>query len=313
MTIYLSEVEVERLLRMDEVIDTVEEAFRRQGKGEAFNSPRTRTIGHGAALNVMHAVLPYLGRGGLKAYMSTAAGTKFVIVLFDARDSRPLAVMGADMLGRFRTGAASGVATRHMYRRPSAVLAIFGTGRQALTQVLAVSSVLKLDEVRAWSPDSAHRAKFATDLSVRGVKAVACASPAEAADGADVGSAISSSKDPFLSKREVKGMAHLNLCGGNNPAHSEIVPDAVASFRTVAVDDVPQGMKEYGDLIKAASSGCFDWADAVPLSSIVDGSVKPDSPSLFKSGGAALEDIAVASLVYDKALESGRFTNYDLV
>ena len=69
---------------MNQVVVSVEEAFRREGMGEAENVMRTRSTGPGSVLNVMHANLPYLRRGGLKAYMSTKSGTRFVLVLFDS-------------------------------------------------------------------------------------------------------------------------------------------------------------------------------------------------------------------------------------
>ncbi|HMD79237.1 MAG TPA: hypothetical protein VKF39_04555, partial [Nitrososphaerales archaeon] len=151
MTLFFSETQVKELLDMREVVQAVEEAFRQQGLGEAVNTMRTRSSADGTVLNVMHASLPYLGRAGLKCYLSSPHGGKFLVVLFDLRDAKPLAVMGADVLGRYRTGAASAVATRHLYHRPSARLAVFGTGKQAITQVQAMGAVLAIEEVRVWS------------------------------------------------------------------------------------------------------------------------------------------------------------------
>ncbi|MDG6910382.1 MAG: ornithine cyclodeaminase family protein, partial [Nitrososphaerota archaeon] len=161
MTIFLSERDVGSLLSMDEVVAAVEEAFKMHGSGQAHNYMRTRTRGPGSVLNVMHANSPYLGRGGVKAYMSSRGGARFLVVLFDASDSSPLAVMAADMLGRFRTGAASAVATKHLYGKRSGKVALFGSGRQALTQALALRSVMELGEVRVWSPRRENREAFA--------------------------------------------------------------------------------------------------------------------------------------------------------
>lgn len=291
---------------MKEVVSAVEEAFRRQGTGEVSNSMRTRSRGKDSLLNVMHSNLAYLGRGGLKAYMSSRAGTKFVFVLFDASTALPLAVMGADLLGRYRTGAASGVATKHLYRRSSGTLAVFGSGRQALTQVLAIGSVMSLESVRVWSPDKAHRDAFAGALSGMGYGASAFDSPALALEGAEVASAITSSRQPFLAGKMLGSVSHLSLCGSNNPDHSEADPSAVGSFGTVVVDDLPQAKVEYGDLIQAAEAGTFSWGSTLELAEVVAGKRGPKGKTLFKSGGAALEDVAVASMLYDKAARSGR-------
>lgn len=306
MTLALSEKDIQELIDMKDVVSAVEEAFRQQGRGAATNSRRTRSDGKGAVLSVMHANLAYLGRGGLKAYMHSKAGAKFVFVLFDASDSTPLALMGADTLGRYRTGAASGVATKHLYGKPRAKAAIFGSGKQALTQVLALSSVMRLDEVRVWSPNGEHRNAFARRLSKAGFSSSSHGSPGEALEGAEVASAITSSGEPFLTDDALASAYHLNICGSNLPSRSEATPAAVGSFDTVVVDDMDQGRVEYGDLIQAADAGTFSWSEAIELGAVVAGARKPRGRTLFKSGGAALEDVAAASVIYDKAMKSGR-------
>ena len=306
MTLLLSETDVEALLNMKEVVSSVEEAFRMEGEGRASNHARTRSRAPGSVLNVMHATLEYLGRGGVKAYMSSAAGTRFVLVLFDTRKSLPLAVMGADLLGRYRTGAASGVATKHLYRGRSGTLAIFGAGKQALTQVLAVSEVFSVDQVRVWSPSANKRDSFSAGLSKSGFRVHVAESPRDALDGAQVATTITSSKEPFLTDDLLTSVSHLNICGSNAPERSEITPAAVGSFDAVVVDDLTQAKIEYGDLLQAAHAGTFSWGSAFSLASIVSRGHAPVGRTLFKSGGAAIEDIAVASLLYDKARASGR-------
>ena len=314
MTLVLSERDVEGLIDMQEVVASVEEAFRRQGMGEANNWMRTRTWGQSSVLSVMHANLAYLGRAGLKAYLSSKGGTRFAILLFDTSDSTLLAVMGADFVGRFRTGAASGVATKYLYGRKSGNLAVFGSGRQALTQVLAVKAVMSLEGVKVWSPSAPRREGFAQRLAAAGVEAKVCSSPEEAMEGAQVASAITSSKEPFITERMAESVSHVNLAGGNVPEHAEMNAKAVGTFDTVVVDDIPQGKVEYGDLIQAAKAGTFSWDSALDLGSVVAGKRRVRGRTLFKSGGAALEDVAVASMLYDKAMKSGgSYPSFELV
>jgi alanine dehydrogenase len=314
LTLFLSEREVERLIDMREVVTAVEEAFRYQGKGEVSNFMRTRSRGASSVLNVMHANLPYLRRGGLKAYMSSRAGTRFVILLFDSADSAPLAVMGAGIVGRYRTGAASAVATKFLYGKKSGRLAILGSGKQALTQVLALEAVMSLDGVSVWSPTRDHREAFAARLSTLGFNASSSDTARSAMAGADLASTITSASVPFITDQLVSQVSHLNACGGNDPDRSELTPDAVSAFDSVVVDDIPQAKLEYGELIQAAKAGRFIWEKALDLGSVVTGSKKPSGRTLFKSGGAALEDVAVASMLYDKAVKSGStFPAADLV
>jgi ornithine cyclodeaminase/alanine dehydrogenase len=309
LTLILSERDVEGLIDMKEVVSSVEEVFRRQGMGEVSNSMRTRSRGIASVLNVMHANLSYLHRGGVKAYMSSRAGTKFAVLLFDTNDAKLLAVMGADILGRFRTGAASGVGTKYLYRKRAGILALFGSGRQALTQVLALKEVMSLQEVRVWSPTREHRESFVRTLETYGFNSGAFDSPAAAVKGADVATAITSSGRPFLTDETLENVRHLNLAGGNVSDRAEITTAGVGSFATIAVDDIQQARIEYGDLIQAAKDGVFSWESAVELGTIVAGKRKPEGRTMFRSGGAALEDVAVASLIYDKATKSSESYN----
>ncbi len=140
-----------------------------------------------------------------------------------------------------------------------------------------------------------------------GFSAGAGGSPEETAYGSEVGSAISPSKVPFLSAGTAGGFHHLNLCGANTAEHAEAGPEAVAGFQTVVVDDLQQAKVEAGDLVQAERAGTFTWEHAVELKDIVSGRVKPVGRTLFKSVGVALEDAAIASLVYDCALKDKRY------
>ncbi|HXW94773.1 MAG TPA: ornithine cyclodeaminase family protein [Nitrososphaerales archaeon] len=313
MTLVLAERDVEGLVEMKEVVSCVEEAFRQQGMGEVSNSKRTRSRGSASVLSVMHANLPYLGRAGLKAYLASRMGTKFALLLFDTKDSRLLAVMGADVIGRFRTGAASGVATKYMYGKRAGTLTVLGSGKQALTQVLAIQEIMTPEEVRVWSPTPEHRVAFVRKLKTCGFNSRAFDSPTTALKGAEVATAITSSGKPFLTDEMLGNVMHLNIAGGNVSDRAEVTADGVGAFDTVAVDDIAQAKVEYGDLIQAVKKGVFSWKSAVELGTIVAGKVKPEGRTLFKSGGVALEDVAVASMVYDRATRSSRaYPNVEL-
>lgn len=311
MTLFLSEMDVASLVDAREVVAAVEECFRQEALGTAVNSPRTRTSTPGAMLNVMHASLPYLGRAGVKCYLSTRKGTRFVFVLFGLDDAQPLAVMGADILGRLRTGAASAVATKHLFRAKAFDFAICGAGRQALTQVRAMKEVASLDSVRVWSLHAERRERLAKELLGLGFASSAHASLADALSGAEVATTITSSEEPFVTPSLAKSVKHLNLCGSNSPSRSEATPECVAEFQTVAVDDLVQSKREAGDLLSAERKGLFSWDRAVELKEVVGGVARPEGRTLFKSNGVALEDVAAASLVYDRALKNGGFSDLD--
>ena len=312
MTLILSEGAVSRLLAMRETITALERSFVEKSKGADLNAPRTRSATSRSPLSLMHASLPYLGRAGVKCYLNSSAGTRFVVVLFDSSNSSPLAVMGADHLGRLRTGAASAVATKHMYGRSGFRFAICGSGKQAVTQVSAMLEIGASTRMTAWSPNRARLRDFARTLAKLGVDCAAADGPAEAFSRADAGTSITSSEDPFISTEAVRGLGHLNVCGSNSPERAELMSDALAEFGTVAVDDIRDAELESGDLIQAARSGYFSWDKAVELADVVAGKVRPQGKTLFKSNGIAAEDVAVASLVYDNALKAGDGTSSEV-
>lgn len=312
MTLVLSEADVRSILDMKEVVSAVETSFTQQALAKAVNSPRTRTAVAGSALSAMHASLPYLGVAGLKCYLTSRKGTRFVFVLFRLRDAEPLAVMGADVLGRFRTGAASAVATKHLYGQKEFHFALCGSGRQAMTQVLAMSVVASLESVIVWSPNGEHRRTLVRRLGRLGFVAKEGRSPREALTGSQVASAITSSRDPFIRRGDVRTVMHLNLCGSNSPDRSEASPDCIAEFQTVVVDDARQSREESGDLIIAAKKGKLAWDRVAELKDVMSGPIPRLGKSLFKSNGVALEDVAVAYHVYRNASRSGDCRDRDV-
>jgi alanine dehydrogenase len=313
LTIFLSESDVQRLISMKEVVAAVEECFREQGAGRASNTPRIKNRSPRSRLSTMPATLDYVGRSGVKSYVSTPAGTRFLFILFDTQTGDPLSVMSADLMGRYRTGAASAVATRALSGLKSIKLAVAGAGRQALTQVTALAEVAELESVSVWS-----RTRERSEALVRRASAdlgIVC-KVADQVDsafaGADVGTTITASQTPFLGERAVKNLSHLNVCGSNEPNRSEVSPEAIRRFRTIIVDDLADSKEESGDLIIPANQGMIRWSEVRELRDVFAGNVKPVPPTLFKSNGVAIEDVAVASLLLDKALASGNsYSNFD--
>jgi alanine dehydrogenase len=312
MVLVLDEALMGDLLSMRDIVPAVEACFKQEGSGQGVNSPRTRTLVPGATLNVMHGSLPYLGRAAVKCYMSTKQGSRFVLVLFDLKDGELIAVMGADLLGRYRTGATSAVATKYLYGQKSFRFAVAGSGRQALTQVLALKEVASLEAVRVWSPDREHQMRFLKRLEEQGVDALGSESLGEAFLSSDVCTTITASKQPFVGPADVRELSHINVCGSNWADRAEVAPEAVAKFSSVVVDDARQARLESGDLIAAEREGLVSWENIVELKDVVSGKVRPSSKTLFKSNGIALEDVAVASLVYDKARRSSEYARHDV-
>lgn len=312
MALYLTENDVDRLLPMPACIDAVEHAFQDLAAGNAAFRPRARVAASGAMLHVLPAASDRLGRLAVKAYATTSDAARFVVLLFDTHTAEHLATIEADRLGQRRTGAATAVATRYLSRHDAGVLAILGTGWQARAQVEAIACVRQLRDVRAWGRDRDRLIEFCGEVSRATGASVQPAKSAEAAvRGADIVVTATSAGQPVLKGAWLSPGMHLNAVGSNRADRREIDDEAVARADVIVADSTEQARLEAGDLLLAKSpEGSLQAVTrAIDLATVVSGRhpgrTDPRSLTLFKSLGIGLEDLAAASLVFDRARASG--------
>ena len=197
--LYLTEEEVRSLLPMELAIEAVEACLRKMALEEAFTIPRSRCQTDHTMLHVLPAAAKTLGVIGYKAYVTSRAGARFHVTIYDGKTGEMLAMMQGDYLGQMRTGAASGVATKHMARPEAQTVGLFGTGKQARTQLLGMAKVRKLTKAFVYSPNEEHRRAFATEMSeVAKLEVIPVASPLEAAQGHDIICTATSAREPIL-------------------------------------------------------------------------------------------------------------------
>ena len=304
----LREADVQRLVTIADAIDALEFAFREWAAGRADNQPRRRVRGE-VALATMSAALPARRLVGFKAYTAGRHGVRFWVHLYQAETGQPLAVIEADHLGRLRTGAASAVATKFLARADASVLTILGTGSQALTQVLGVCAVRPITQVRVVSRDPERRRRFMATVREQWQAGEVREAAAEAAlTGAQVITTITSAASPVLRGAWLESGQHLNLCGSNISDHREVDAEVVRRASLVVADDVDAARLEAGDLLLAEAEGQLDWQSVTSLKDAVTGAVRRSTReqiSLFKSVGLALEDIALAAVLLERAERDG--------
>jgi ornithine cyclodeaminase/alanine dehydrogenase-like protein (mu-crystallin family) len=161
----LTEEDVRQVLTMDMALEAVEDGLRKYALEEGQNIPRARVQTDHAMLHVMSASAKTLGVLGAKLYITSKKGSQFHIALYDAKAGTLLAFIQADFLSQMRTGAASGVATEYMARPESSEVGLFGSGKQARAQLLAVCQVRKITRVQVYSPNEDHRRRFSAEMS----------------------------------------------------------------------------------------------------------------------------------------------------
>jgi ornithine cyclodeaminase/alanine dehydrogenase-like protein (mu-crystallin family) len=304
MPLYLTESEVASLLRPEDAVEAIEECFRRIGRGEVVNAPRRRLRVQDGSLADMAASDFALGLAGGKLYAATGDGASFVVCLFETDGPRLAAVIEADHLGRLRTGAASGVAARHLARRGARTLGVLGCGHQAETQVACIrAAVPAIEHVVAFC-----RSEERLDAFCERVGAEAGETHRDAGTQ-DVVVTITSSRDPVLRGEWLRPGA-LVIAAGANVASKRELDNAVLERATfVCCDSLEQARLESGDLIEPVAAGVLDWLEVHELHEVISGEVagrqSDEDVVVFKSNGIAAWDVAIGAEALRRAREQG--------
>ncbi len=316
MALILRESDVQDLIEMADVIASLEDAMRELGEGDAENEPRRRVFPPGGLLNVMFASYPGGKCTGLKAYTVADGHVRFLVVIFGV-DGSLQALIEADFMGAYRTGAATAVAVKALGLPGSATVALIGTGWQAATQALALSHVLEISELRVYSRNEERRVAFAEEQHEQlGIKTVAAATAEAAVRGADIVVTCTTSHTAVIEADWVEPHALVAAIGSNYRNRAELPIELVERAQTVVVDQLGAAQLESGDLIQAAEAGKFDWDQVVELGSVVAGRwERPDRAgiTLFESHGIALWDLAAGTAVLAAARRRGGYEEIDLL
>jgi len=306
----LNEDDVRQLLTMDMALEAVEAVLRKHALEEATNIPRTRCQTDHAMLHVLSGSVKTLGVMGYKAYSTTRKGAHFHVGLFDGKTGDLKALIQADYLGQVRTGAASGVATQYMARPDAQEVGLFGSGKQARTQLQAICTVRKVRRVQVYSLNEERRRQFAremTDLCQCDVEPVP--RPEMAAEDKDIVITATTSREPVLNGHWIAEGTHLNVVGSNFLGKAEVDAVTVRRCESIVVDSKDQARLEAGDFVAALEEGSIHWADIHELGQVIvgryTGRAHSQDVTLFKSLGLALEDIVVAARVVAKAQAAG--------
>lgn len=313
MPLWLNESDVRALLPMPDLIELMQAALAAFSTGQV-NQP-VRTVlemgsGHAffASMPAFVSTIPALGAKlvtvfgenvatGLPSHLAT-------ILLLDPETGALLAVMDGRFITEVRTAAVSAVAVRHLAPIHTTALAIIGSGVQARSHVQALPHVREFGEIRCWSPH------LEQDRSIPHVHA--CKSAREAVTGADVIVLVTSSPTPVVDDGWVKAGACVVSVGACRPNQREMDPALVTRSRLIA-DSREAALRESGDVLLGIAERRFTAQHiAAELGEVVAdptrGRTAPEQVLVFKSLGLAVEDVAAAHLVHQRALEFQRGT-----
>src|SRR5882672_3341148 len=295
--IWITEAEVVQLMDLKDAIVALEAALREEARGEAHNMTKT-LLQYGK--NNLHAIGGKLGNlVGTKTWTHTQGGTCPLLLLWSAEDGSLVAVIEAFALGNLRTGGISGVASDWMARQDAKVMAIVGTGKQALAQLGAILAVRPIERLQIYSPRTESRGEF-------GLEAASCTSVSEACRGAQIVTLVTRAAQPFLTAAMLEKGAHLNAVGAIAPDREEFAQDVFARATLIAVDNLPgvqQLSREF--MTRYSSSG---WEEVMPLSGLIASGRRrsaADDVSLFKAMGMGISDLALGAELLKRARERG--------
>src|SRR5690242_19606966 len=299
MPLYLTESDVAELLTPADAVEAVEDCFRRMAAGAVENRPRYRLRLDEGALAVMAAADLELGYAGAKVYAGFRDGARFAVLLFRADSPELVAVIEADKLGQLRTGAASGVAAKHLGASGATSLGVIGCGWQAASQVACIRAALpQLERVVAYCRTEERLRAFCDEHG---------AEPGESHQdpaGCDVVVTATTSPDPVLRGDWLRAGALVCAVGANDGRRRELDNVVLERAAFVCCDSRDDAKLESADLIEPVESGVLDWLEVHELQEVVAGEAGRQSDSdivVFKSNGLAAWDVAVAAAVFEMA------------
>lgn len=308
--LWIAEPEVAELVDLEDAIDAQERMLALEAAGDALNM--AKALGAYGDRNSMHALgsmAPGSGFVGFKTWVNTEHGAGTIYSLFDSETGALRAVIEAAVLSQLRTAAVSGVATKWLARADADEMALIGSGRQAMMQLAAVAAVRSLRSVRVYSPTPAKREDFAARAAAAFSFDVTAADSIEAAcAGADVVTIVTRAREAFFPGSALAPGAHVNAVGAILRNTAEFYQDVFDRAGIVVVDSIVNVQAISSEFIERYERGPGDWSQVKALSALVaEAQARPTNVdiTLFKAMGMGLADLAIAKLVYERALERG--------
>jgi len=323
--IVLSRRDVLDLLTLRDCIGAVEGAFRLHAEGRTLGPGVLGVPAAGGGFHIKAA-----GLVGERSYFAAKTNANFpenprrfglptiqgTIVLADASTGAPLAIIESGSVTALRTGAATGVAAKYLARRDARTATIVGCGVQGELQLAAIAAVLPLE--RAWVLDTDYeRAETMASRAAEslGVRVEAAKDLRAALRESDVCVTCTPARHAFMMAADVPPGMFIAAVGADSQGKQELEPALVASA-TLVVDVLDQ-CAEIGELQHVLAAGLMTRAQVhAELADVVvgrrPGRTRDDEITVFDSSGTALQDVAAAVAVYERALATGRGTEVKL-
>lgn len=306
----LTASDVRAVLTMKAAMDTIEDALGSEADGGAIVGGRANLMLKPGWMRLAGAALPKQSVLGYKEFhLIPGSGVRYSIQLYDLHGGQLLAIMDGNDITAIRTGAAAGIAMKHL-APPAGIVGIIGAGFEARSQLEALSLVRAPEEVHVFSPRPESRERFceemaeSTGLTIRGFS-----DPESVVSNADILLvATTTGGEVALQGQWLHPGMHVSSIGSTLPAQREIDEQVWAAADRVIVDTF-EVLTESGDAIAATEAGTLRKDTITPLANIVagieTGRSNAEQITLYKSIGTPLQDVAVGAAVYREAAAQG--------
>lgn len=245
-------------------------------------------------------VHPKNRRFGLPAVMA-------VIILSDPKTGFPLCIMDATLITNLRTGAAGAVAAKYLAREDSSIVGLVGCGAQARTQLLALKELFRIKLVYVWGNKLEYARKFLKDTKHFGLNTVIKDKISDCTKQADIVVTTTPVRKPIVESEWIRDGTHINAIGADAKGKEELKPQLLKRAKIV-VDDWQQASHS-GEINVPLSKGIITKKNIyATLGEVLigkkKGRVSQKEITIFDSTGLAIQDMAVANLVYKRALKN---------
>jgi len=301
------ESDIRQRVPMSLAVTLMKEAFVLLSAGGAIVPARTlvETVNQEGRALFMPSYAPAFQLFGLKMVSVFDGNSQYdlpiiqgKVLVMDSRNGSPVALLDAAYLTALRTGAASGLATDLLAQKEAHVLALFGTGAQAITQVQGVLSVRNIEEVVVFGTSADRADQFCKLMANTLPASIRSATSRKDLKLADIICLATTSPIPVFDRSEIKPGVHINGIGSYKSAHREI-PGTVIRDSKLVVDQREAALTEAGDIILPMQEGLISedhiFAELGEIASgKKPGRIHEEEITVFKSVGNAIQDLAIA-------------------
>jgi len=310
-TLFLTDNDVEELADTDAIIAALVAAYS-QPENPAETPERVVVPTDGGWQRVMVSAPGSSRLAGSKTISASLKNglVSYLVSLFDTQDSHLAALIDGNRLTGLRTAGTAAAALTKLMPSGPVVTAVIGSGFEARAQLRAAATVLQISEVRVSSPTATNRELFARELSAElGITVTAIESAQQAVKNADLIICAARSRDetPVLMADWVAPHATIVSVGSTTPSQIELDPALIGKAQLVVADALQEVLHDSGDMLAAKAAGFNPELNTVSLHELMGGKAKrnPGDLAIYKSSGSGFQDIVVAELLYNRAMELG--------